>query len=97
MRVIGFIALGSLSMPVLSMRMRTPPSEARKIFDKSALKEPAFLIATLYLFVVFLGAYVPNFYIEALGLKERAVSNHLAGYLIPMLNAGSFFGRIVCA
>lgn len=84
-----------LTLPVLGMRMRVRPSSARRLFDATALKELPFLLSCLYFLLAFLGAYIPTFYIQVLGIKDDVVSNQLAVYLVPLLNFGSFFGRIV--
>ncbi|KAF7880095.1 uncharacterized protein EAF02_007732 [Botrytis sinoallii] len=67
-RVIGFIILLAATIPVLGMRVRTPPSAIRKIFDTKAWKEPPFLVT---------------------------MGSDLVPYLLPLLNVGSFFGRII--
>ncbi len=87
--------LALLAVPILGLRMRIRPSAARRLFDSTALKEPPFLLSCAFFFLVFLGAYIPTFYIQVFGTKDDLVNNNLAVYLVPLLNAGSFFGRIV--
>ena len=46
-------------------------------------------------FIGFLGLYVPYFFIQAFAIDNVLVTGNVALYLIPVLNAGSFLGRIV--
>lgn len=85
--------LVTLLIPVATMRMRCRPKEARRLFDKRALREGPFVLWAGYLFISLLGLYLPSFFIQLYGLRFMDAS--LAFYLLPVLNAGSFFGRIV--
>ena len=91
--VIAVIALVTLAIPVITMRMRCKPDEIRRLFDKRALRELPFVLWAAYLFVSLLGLYLPAFFIQLYGLRIAEAS--VAFYLLPTLNAGSFFGRIV--
>ena len=95
-RVLCFIILLAATVPVLGIRMRTRPSAVRRIFDLQAWKEPPFIISSVFFFLVFMGAYIPPFYIQSYALDNNIVGGGLAPYLLPLLNVGSFFGRIVC-
>lgn len=95
-RVIGFIILLAAAIPVLGIRVRTPPSTVRKIFDTKAWKEPRFLVTSIFFFLVFMGAYIPPFYVQSYVLDTNIVGSDVVPYLLPLLNVGSFFGRIVC-
>ncbi|TGO34697.1 hypothetical protein BHYA_0185g00010 [Botrytis hyacinthi] len=94
-RVIGFIILLAATIPVLGMRVRTPPSATRKIFDTNAWKELPFLVTSIFFFLVFMGAYIPPFYVQSYALDTNVVGGDLVPYLLPLLNVGSFFGRII--
>lgn len=83
----------TLIIPVLTMRMRTRPVKIRKLFDQRALQEGPFVIWAAYLFVSLLGLYLPSFFIQLYGASIMKPTT--AFYLLPALNAGSFFGRIV--
>ena len=85
--------LVTLLVPVLAMRMRTKPDKIRRLFDAKAWKEPPFTLWACYLFVSLCGLYLPSFYIQLYGV--RFMDPDLAFYLLPALNAGSFFGRLV--
>ena len=45
---------------------------------------------------VFMGLYIPMFYVQTYAITRDAVSNeNYAFYLLPILNAGSFIGRVI--
>lgn len=94
-RVIAFIMLGTLIVPILGMKMPTKPSTQRRIFDSSAWREPPYLLLAVGMFLGFMGLYIPFFYIQTFSIEKNIVTNDLVFYLLPLLNTGSFFGRIV--
>ena len=52
-------------------------------------QEPAFLILTIAAFIIYLGAFLPfNFIIVQ--AKAAGMSTHLAGYMVPIVNAASY-------
>ncbi|KAK6607542.1 major facilitator superfamily transporter [Botrytis cinerea] len=67
-RVIGFIIFLASIIPVLGMRIRSRPSAVRKFFDLKAWKETPFIICSVFFFLVFMGAYIPSFYIQSYAL-----------------------------
>lgn len=75
------------------MRMRCQPDKVRRLFDAKAWRELPFTLWACYLFVSLCGLYLPSFYIQLYGVKFMDAS--LSFYLLPALNAGSFFGRLV--
>ena len=91
--LIALIMLVTLIIPVATLRMRSRPDKVRRIFDERALKEVPFVLWAAYLFVSLLGLYLPSFYIQLYGL--RYMNSKTAFYLLPALNVGSFFGRLV--
>jgi hypothetical protein len=91
--LIALVILVSLVIPIATIRMRELPKEARPLFDARALREGPFLLWGGYLFVSLLGLYLPSFFIQLYGI--RFVNASLAFDLLPVLNAGSFFGRLV--
>ncbi|ATZ53796.1 hypothetical protein BCIN_09g05710 [Botrytis cinerea B05.10] len=96
-RVIGFIIFLASIIPVLGMRIRSRPSAVRKFFDLKAWKETPFIICSVFFFLVFMGAYIPSFYIQSYALDINIAGGGLAPYLLSLLNVGSFFGRIIPA
>lgn len=78
------------------MRMRTAsPKEARALLDWTALKDAPFDIFSLGTFLAFMGFYIPLFYASIYGQRVAGLSNDTSFYLLPVLNAGSIFGRII--
>ncbi|KAI4208649.1 MAG: hypothetical protein LQ349_009689, partial [Xanthoria aureola] len=95
-RIIAFMALFLLCISFAIMRTRTaPPPKARALLDLSAFREAAFNIFSLALFLSFVGLYFPFFYVSIYGSRITGLADEVSFYLLPVLNAGSIFGRIV--
>jgi len=77
------------------MRQRVVPTTCRKLFDVSALREAPFMLCTAGLFFGFVGLYIPFFYITPYAHFKTGANATLAFYLVPILNAGSIFGRLI--
>jgi predicted MFS family arabinose efflux permease len=96
----GFIALAiSLaSFPALlsgSSGLKRP-RKARKLVDKSAIRDPLFVVFTCSSFTCFLGYIIPYFYIPTYAQDHLGVSPEFALYILVIAIAGSFFGRLTC-
>lgn len=94
-RTIGLIALVTLGFTNVVMRQRVLPTARRKLFDVSALREAPFMLCTAGLFFGFVGLYIPFFYITPYAHFKTGANAMLAFYLVPILNAGSIFGRLI--
>ena len=95
-RIISFIALGTLSISLPIMQMRTEPAaKGRALLDLKAFREAGFTIFSLGLFLTFTGLYFPFFYTSIYGSRVIGLSENISFYLLPAINAGSFFGRII--
>ena len=95
-RVISFITLALLLVALAVMKSRLPPKPGRSLFQPSALKNIPFTLMSFGISVGFIGLYVPMFYIQTYALTRQITSNsNYAFYLLSILNAGSFFGRIL--
>jgi MFS family permease len=94
-RVIGFIALATLIIPNLVMRVRVLPPARRKMIDPAAFKHPAYMVFCIGSFITFLGLFQTFFFIQSYAFLEHITSEDLAFYLLSMLNATSVFGRIL--
>ncbi len=92
-RTLGFIALGTLLVPIFLMKMGVKPSKPRDILDWGAFTDGPFIIFTLLTMVGFIGLYVMLFYTSFFAFETRVASAEMAFYLVPILNAGSMFGR----
>jgi MFS family permease len=96
MRTCAFIFLAVLSVPIATLRTRTPPNakpwELRAFFRP--LSEKPFLFNTLGVFFFFLGVFVPfNFLI--LEAEYFGMAAQDAMYQIAILNGSSIFGRVI--
>ncbi|OAG43739.1 hypothetical protein AYO21_01966 [Fonsecaea monophora] len=97
-RIFGFIMLG---MVIAAFFLLQPDPRHRRLqgqlFDPSALKEPPFVVLLVGLFFVFLGYWVPLIYITPYAQFSVKTNVSYAFYLLAILNAGSFAGRILPA
>ncbi|KAK1830661.1 major facilitator superfamily domain-containing protein [Podospora conica] len=92
-RILGFIALATLITPVLFMEMRVKPVKPRAVLDWTVFTDWPFAFFTLSTMFGFAGLYVMLFYISFYTFATGIASRHMAFYLVPILNAGSMFGR----
>lgn len=94
-RIIGFVALGTLMVPITVSRMRSKPPAVRKMVDWTVFKDLPFLTVVLGCFLGYAGSQVAFFYVPFFGESNGWVSGSLALYLLPILNAASSIGRVV--
>lgn len=92
-RVIGFIALGTLILPIAVMKMRVKPPKARALIDFSAFTDLPFMVFTISTMIGFMGLYVLLFYLSYFAEEQGITDTNLAFYLVPIFNAASCFGR----
>ena len=67
------------------------------IIDLTALRDPPIVVLFFGLFFVFLGYWIPLFYITPYAQLSLRVTTTYAFDLLAILNAGSFLGRILPA
>ena len=94
-RLMAFIMLATLSIPILGMRMRIKPPARRRLMDLAAWKELPYAFFGVAEFFGYMGVYIPFFYVQLFARERMDVGDTFASYLLVFLNAGSFFGRIV--
>ena len=94
-RVMGFIMLATLLVAIAVYRVRVLPPEKRRLLDLQAFKEPPFAAFNTLVFFTCVGLYVPYFYISSWATREGIMSPSLAFNMVPILSAGSVFGRIL--
>ncbi|KAI1210769.1 MFS general substrate transporter [Annulohypoxylon truncatum] len=92
-RIIGFITIPLLGFACIAITSRLPP-RTTTFFLWRAFKEPRFLLLTLALFFMLLGAFTPLFYIPTYAVS-RGIEPTLASYLLAIINASSTFGRVI--
>lgn len=93
-RALGFVCFGTICISISIMRSRFQPKEKRKLYQFSALKEPAFTVFAIAMFMGFLGFYNFLFYVQSYAIETGIVDANLGFYLLSMLNAASALGRI---
>ncbi|KAB5578244.1 major facilitator superfamily domain-containing protein [Coniochaeta sp. 2T2.1] len=97
-RTIAFIVLGLAVVPVVFMRVRVrvpPKGNKRPLVDRSAVRDPAFVLYALGGFASFLVLYVPFFYTQLYTIAHGIAEDDFAPYLVTFLNVGSVLGRII--
>ncbi|KAI1471653.1 MFS general substrate transporter [Daldinia caldariorum] len=92
-RIIGFATIPPLGFACFAITSRLPP-RAAAFFIWGAFKEPKFILLTVALFFMFLGAFVPLFYIPTYAVS-RGMSKTTASYLLAFANAASVVGRVI--
>ncbi|KAJ8608853.1 hypothetical protein MRB53_039439 [Persea americana] len=95
-RTIGFIVL-FLSVVAVSLVSRAPKKtiRPRRLFDFRAMSEPLFLVICLSGFCTFLAYFTPLFFLPTFAYAKLHATPSFAFYLIPILNAGSWLGRLL--
>ena len=83
------------ALPVLGLRMRMRPPAVRRVFDSTAWRDPEFSLYAVALFIGYVGMYIPYFYIQLYCIEQGIITGTLNFYLLPIINATGFFGRIV--
>jgi predicted MFS family arabinose efflux permease len=95
-RIMGFMVLGTMLFAAAVMRVRVGSNpRKRKVIDLRHFKDKLYLTACLSFFVNFLGLYVFYYYISLYATEVAGTDKSLSNYLLPILNAGSFFGRLI--
>ncbi|KAB8071468.1 major facilitator superfamily domain-containing protein [Aspergillus leporis] len=95
-RISAFLILSMLIFGNLALASRLPPSPKALSFVQyfAPLKERTYLLTTVGSFLFYLGMFLPINYIQYQAVTY-GMSESLAEYLIPILNAASLFGRIL--
>lgn len=94
-RTIAFTMLASLALPLLSMKLRGETQSPKRGLDLSAWKEVSYTLFACSALFGFLGIYIPFFYVQLYALQQGIVNIDFVFYLLPLLNTGSLFGRLV--
>jgi predicted MFS family arabinose efflux permease len=94
-RVIGFVILVTLAVPLAVLKVRVVPASKRKLVDWVAFTEPAYVLFILGGLVTFMGLYVPFFYIQYFSVSTGITDANLGFYLLAILNTASIAGRII--
>lgn len=92
-RICGFIQVALIGLGCLTVRPRLPRRKGQ-FFLPAAFKELLFGSIVLSSFLMMFGIFLPFFYLPSYAVS-RGMSHQLASYLVSILNAASFFGRVV--
>ncbi|MCJ1333130.1 hypothetical protein MMC10_009824 [Thelotrema lepadinum] len=94
-RVLAFIAFGTLLIPIAVMKMRLKPPKPRTLTEWSAFSDWPWDLFTLATLIGFTGLAIVLFYVSFYGADQSIVDNELAFYIVPIFNAASCFGRVL--
>ena len=94
-RVLGFITLFTMAVPIAVMRMRFVPAKPRRVLDGSALTDYPYLWFSMAATVGFLGFSAFQIYFSFFAANRHITSLDLAFDLVPIYNGFSTFGRIL--
>ncbi|KAE8368982.1 major facilitator superfamily domain-containing protein [Aspergillus caelatus] len=94
-RVIGFIALGTLLIPLSVMKLRVKPPKVRAILDPTAFTDVGYMAFILTSLIAYMGLFVILFYLSYYSAAEHITDESLAFYLVTIFNAASVFGRTI--
>lgn len=95
-RVLGFLILGTMIVPIACMRVRVLPPKSRSLLDLRAFVIPAYSLQVAGFFCGFMGLYMPFFYAQVYALQKHITNENLAFYLLAVMNSTSMFGRRCC-
>ncbi|KAF7586967.1 hypothetical protein BBP40_007966 [Aspergillus hancockii] len=94
-RIIGFVALGTLLVPMAVMRQRVKPLRARSLIDWPALTDIPYMSFVVASLIAFMGLFVLLFYITYFAAERGITDTKMAFYLTPIFNSTSCSGRIL--
>lgn len=95
-RVLAFVVLATQAVAIALMRQRGAASRSRALIDKTTFTELPMLAFSIAALLAFMGLYVPFYYIGIYSQSKVAnMPPALLTYLLPLLNAGSVFGRLI--
>jgi MFS family permease len=79
-RVIGFIALATLLIPIAVMKMRVKPPKARALIDWSSFTDVPYMLFVVASLVGFMGLYTILFYLSYFAEDQHITDKNLAFY-----------------
>ena len=93
-RVIAFIVLATMGVSAAVLKPRILPAKKRTLIDIRAFKEGPYVLFSVALFMIFIGLYIPFFYIPSFSMLELHLNKDLSFYMLAIMNGASIFGRI---
>jgi MFS family permease len=92
-RISGFIMLALIGPASAAIKARLPPRKGTFFLPK-AFKNPQFLGVVGSTILMMFGMFMPFFYLPTFAMAN-GMSTDLASYIVAILNAASFFGRVI--
>lgn len=92
-RICGFIMMPFLLYSSVAVRARLPPRRSQ-FFIWKAFRQPLFLCLTGGVCLMFVGMFIPFFYLPTFGI-DHGLTPSLASYLVAVINGASIPGRII--
>ncbi|KFY71645.1 hypothetical protein V499_08179 [Pseudogymnoascus sp. VKM F-103] len=92
-RVVAFLMFAILSVSCLCIKARLPPRNGTFLLP-SAFKDLQYVAVVAAGFLMIFGFFGPFFYLPVYAVQQ-GMSKLLASYVLSILNAASFFGRVV--
>lgn len=93
-RIVGFMQLALLTLATILINPRPLPTGRGTKPNMDLLKTPGYILTVAGLCMTYFGLLVPFYFIPQYAI-HRGTSVNLAFYMVSILNAASFFGRIV--
>lgn len=93
-RVVAFIALGTLLIPIAIMKMRVKAPKARALIDWSAFTDVPFIVFVIATLIGFMGLSIVLFYLSYDAGERHVTGTKMSFYIVAVFNAGSTLGRI---
>lgn len=94
-RVTAFISLALLSFACVAIKPRLPPRKTR-FWKLEAFRDWTYVAMCVAAFLLFLAQFQPLFFVPTYA-QQQGMSERMAAYLVPIINAATFPGRIVPA
>lgn len=92
-RIVAFIILALLIPACIAIKARLP-SRKGKFLILAAFRNPQFWGVIAPVFLIMMGLFLPFFYLPTLAV-QHGMGKDLANYCVAILNAASFFGRVI--
>ncbi|ETS84626.1 hypothetical protein PFICI_02651 [Pestalotiopsis fici W106-1] len=94
-RIVGFMILPLLAFSCVVVKTRIPLRTSKvSIPFAQVLGNKTYLLLVASMFFLFMGVFTPLFYIPTFA-TTLGIEATLAGYTLAILNAASFFGRVI--
>ncbi|KAH7324865.1 major facilitator superfamily domain-containing protein [Stachybotrys elegans] len=92
-RIMAFISLPPMIFACIVVKPRLPP-QATSFFYPEAFKDTKYILVIAASFLTFFSVFMPLFFLPTYAVS-RGTDPALASYLLSILNAASFFGRVI--